>query len=233
VDTQTRLGRAEEAVGVTFRDRELLRTALTHSSYSAETGGSGQYERLEFLGDSVLGFVVADHLYRTYPDFSEGRISKLRAQVVSGKRLALVAGELGLDEAILVGHGAEVTGTRRLASLMADVFEALIGALYLDQGLEPAAAFILTTLVPRVLPDALAGAFTDTKSELQERTMASGGLTPAYRIVAEEGPPHERVFTAEVSVGGTALGKGSGPSKQEAEKAAAAEALNALDASSD
>jgi ribonuclease III len=229
-DAEARMRRAEAVLGVTFSDRDLLRTALTHPSYSFEAGSREQYERLEFLGDAVLGFIVTDHLYRTFPDAPEGRMAKLRSAIVSGRQLASIASELGLGEAVLVGHGAEVTGARRLTSLLADAFEALIGAVYLDRGLDVVREFVMGVLVPRVLPEALSGAFADTKSELQERTMAHGGPTPVYRIVAEEGPPHERVFTAEVSLGDRVLGTGRGPSKREAEKTAAAEALITLDA---
>ncbi len=219
---------AERILGVRFRDHDLLRRALTHPSYSFEAGTKEQYERLEFLGDSVLGFVVTDHLYRRFPDFDEGRMAKLRASLVSGRALAAVAGDLGLGDALLIGHGAEAGGARTLRSVLADAFEATLGALYLDAGVEAARAYVMRVLAERLEPEALAAAGLDPKSELQERTMAEAGLTPVYRIVAEAGPPHERVFTAEVLVGDRLLGQGSGATKKDAEKAAAAQALDAL-----
>ena len=219
---------AERILGVKFHDRDLLRRALTHPSYSFEAGTKEQYERLEFLGDAVLGFVVTDHLYRSFPEFDEGRMAKVRASLVAGRALADVATDLGLGEALLVGHGAEAGGARRLASVLADAFEATLGALYLDAGLEAARSYVMRVLAKRLEPQALAVAGVDPKSELQERTMAEAGLTPVYRIVAEEGPPHERTFTAEVLVGDRLLGQGSGATKKDAEKAAATQALQAL-----
>jgi ribonuclease-3 len=229
-DAAERVALAQERLGVTFTDPGLLRKALTHSSYSFEAGTHGQYERLEFLGDSVLGLAMAEHLYRTFPDAPEGNLAKLRAALVSGSSLAHVAGELRLGDCVLMGHGADVTGARRLASVLADVFEAVVGAVFLDGGWETARAFVPRVFGERITPEALADAVHDPKSELQERTMADSGLTPEYVIVAAEGPPHERVFTAEVLLDGKVLGRGGGHSKKDAEKAAAEEALRVLDA---
>jgi ribonuclease III len=233
VEPEARIDRAEEILGVHFRDRDLLRRALTHPSYSFEAGTKEQYERLEFLGDSVLGFVMTDHIYRTFADFDEGRMAKLRAALVSGRALASVARELALGDALLVGHGAEAGGARRLTSVLADAFEATIGALYLEAGVEAVRTFVMRVFADRLRPEALALAVLDPKSELQERTMAESGLTPVYRIVAEAGPPHERIFTAEVLVGDRLLGQGSGATKKDAEKEAATVALKALAAAAE
>ena len=155
-------------------------------------------------------------------------MAKLRAALVSGRALASIARELGLGEALLVGHGAEAGGARKLTSVLADAFEASIGALYLDAGVDAVRTFVMRVFASRLEPEALAGVVLDPKSELQELTMADAGLTPVYRIVTEAGPPHERVFTAEVLVGDRLLGQGSGVTKKDAEKAAAAQALQVL-----
>lgn len=226
---EARLALAERILVHSFGDRSLLRRALTHPSYSFEAGSKEQYERLEFLGDSVLGLVVTDHLYRTFPDFTEGRMAKLRSTLVSGRMLAKLAGELGLPDALFIGQSAEQTGGRRRASVLADCFEATVGALYLDAGLDAARRFLLDVYRPSVLPEALDGAWQDHKSTLQEHTLGANNTTPVYRIVNEEGPPHDRMFTSEVLVNGRVVGVGSGPSKKDAEKAAAEAALHELD----
>ncbi len=227
-DVAARLGAAEAALGVTFRDRDLLRTALTHPSW-AEEHRTGEYERLEFLGDSVLGFVVAEHLFRAMPEEPEGVLARLRAEVVAGESLAEAASDAGLDEAILLGRGAAADGGRRLASVRADVLEALIGAVYLDRGMKASRGVVERLVLPYALPRALAGATRDPKGVLQEHTMAeAGGALPRYEVVSQDGPPHDRRFTVEVWVAGEVAGLGVGPSKKAAEKAAAAAALEHL-----
>jgi ribonuclease III len=227
-DAEARVARAEEILGGPFADHALLRRALTHPSYAFEDGGKEPYERLEFLGDAVLGFLMADHIYRTFPDFDEGRMSKLRSALVNGRMLASIAAELGLGDALFVAPANEAELTRRRASVLADAFEATLGALYLDRGLDDARAYLMRVFEERLRPEALALAVLDPKSELQELTMAEAGSTPAYRIVEEAGPPHERIFTAEVLLGDHVLGRGSGASKKDAEKEAAAAALAAF-----
>ncbi len=227
-DQGTLLDSAESRLGVRFSNRSLLLVALTHPSHAFETGGQ-DFERLEFLGDSVLGIIVTEHIYRTFPELPEGPMAKLRAAMVSGASLADVAGELGVSESVRVGHGAEAGGARKLASVLADVFEAVVGAIYLDAGLEAARAFVHRVFGGRLDPETMADAWHDPKSELQERTMAAGGLTPTYVVTSESGPPHERAFTAEVRLGGRTVGSGAGPSKKDAEKAAAEEALAGLE----
>jgi ribonuclease-3 len=222
------IGAAELAIGVTLADRSLVRTALTHPSWAAEHDSPTEYERLEFLGDSVLGFLVAEHLFREFPDAPEGTLARLRAEIVSGESLAQAAEQAGIGEAILLGRGAEAEGGRRLASVRADVFEALIGAVYLDAGVEAARGVVTRLVIPFALPRALAGATRDPKGVLQEHTMGTDGALPEYRVVAEDGPAHDRRFTVEVDVDGACVGRGVGVSKKAAEKAAAAAALEAL-----
>jgi ribonuclease-3 len=228
-EVERRLASAQASLGVVFRDRTLLRTALTHPSWAIENDTRAEYERLEFLGDSVLGFLVAEHLYRKMPDEPEGVLARLRAEVVSGTALAEAAAAAGLDDAVLLGKGAAAEGSRRLASVRADVLEALIGAVYLDRGLRAARGVVERLVLPLALPRALAGATRDPKGLLQEHTMAAAaGELPVYELVSEAGPPHERRFEVEVLVGGEVVGRGLGPSKKLAEKAAAAEAVKGL-----
>jgi ribonuclease III len=228
-EVETRLAAAEQALGVAFRDRTLLRTALTHPSWAVEHDTRAEYERLEFLGDSVLGFVVAEHLYRTMPEEPEGVLARLRAEVVAGAALAEAAAAAELDGLVLLGKGAAAEGGRKLASVRADVLEALIGAVYLDRGLSAARGVVERLVLPMALSRALAGTTRDPKGLLQEHTMAvAGGELPVYVVVSEEGPAHERRFEVEVLVGGEVIGRGSGPSKKIAEKAAAAQAVNGL-----
>ncbi len=221
-----RLIEAESLVGHTFTDRELLRTALTHPSYAAEHEAEGTYDRLEFLGDAVLGFIVADYVYRGCPAEPEGELTRRKHYAVSGDALSAAALELGLAEFVLLGAGAHAAGDRQRASVLENTVEALIGALYLDGGLDAARAFVL-----RVLSDRLAAADVpdvDVKSALQQWSQGARGMLPAYRIVDATGPIHARTFTSEVRVDGVVLGLGSGPSKQAAEKAAARVALDVI-----
>jgi ribonuclease-3 len=208
----------------------LLRTALTHPSNLATESEQEHYERLEFLGDAVIGFLFTDHLYRTYPELPEGRMTKVRSAFVSGRALARAADRLGLAEAVIVGPGAEPIRQAHARSLMADSFEAVLGALYIDQGLEAARDLLFRLVTPDVVERTIEAACEDDpKNLLQEYTQALDGTLPEYRIVAIEGPPHERSFTAEVSVAGETLGTGSGDSNKEAQRRAAAAALEALD----
>ncbi len=220
------MAEAESLLGYTFTDRELLRTALTHPSYAAEHGAEDTYDRLEFLGDAVLGFIVADYFYTQCPDEPEGELTRRKHHVVSGDSLAGAAVSLGLPEFVLLGAGAHAAGDRKRASVLENTVEALIGAIYLDGGLEAARTF-----VERVLGDRLTSGEVpdvDVKSALQQWSQGLRGVLPAYRIVEAIGPVHARTFTAEVSVDGSVLGSGSGPSKQAAEKAAATIALDVI-----
>jgi ribonuclease III len=223
----------QEAAGYRFRDRGILEHALTHRSRANEdvTGGVADNESLEFLGDAVLGFVVAELLFTRFPDRDEGQKSKMKAAVVSTPALARQAARLGLGEHLLLGRGEEKTGGRRKRALLADGYEALIAAIYLDGGIEAARAFVLREVEP--LLDHVAGAVTigdDHKSALQETLQGRGDPLPEYVVTAEEGPAHRRLFTVEVRVRGNVLAEAEGRTKKDAEREAARKALDALTA---
>jgi len=222
-----RLSKAEAVLGYAFRDRVLLETALTHPSHATEHTCES-YERLEFLGDSVLGFIVAEELYRAHPEAPEGVLTNRKASVVTGQRLSAVAGELGLGELLRLGKGEALSGKRGRASRLENVFEALIGAVYLDGGLERARAVILRLLGAAIDSDVGLVQAGGAKSLLQEYTQGTFSSLPEYRCVSEAGDPHDRTFVVEVLVNGTVAGFAEGRSKKEAEKAAAAAALASL-----
>jgi ribonuclease-3 len=209
-------------------DPALLLQALTHRSYAYENGGLPTNERLEFLGDSVLGLVVTDTLYRTHPDQPEGQLAKLRAAVVNARALADVGRELGLGEFLLLGRGEETTGGRDKGSILADTVEALLGAVYLDRGLSVASGLVHRLFDGLIESSGRLGAGLDWKTSLQELTATLAVGVPEY-VVSEDGPDHAKSFTAEVLVGGQVRGRGDGRSKKEAEQAAAAAAWAALD----
>jgi len=237
---EERLAIAEAALGHAFTNRALLRRALTHPSFkegspraaqdkkpreSALSGRTNDYERLEFLGDAVISLVVADELYARFPHVREGGLTKLKIGAVSGRSLSAAAEELGLADALFLGESERGTGGRGLTSALENSFEALVAALYLDAGFDAARAFVSRALGAHI------GEHTTVpghpKSDLQEYFQARGS-TLSYRLVAEEGPPHDRSFTVTVSVGGEELGTGVGRSKKEAEMRAAAEAIERL-----
>jgi ribonuclease-3 len=205
----------------------LLDRALTHRSYAYENGGLPTNERLEFLGDSVLGLVVTDTLFRIHPDLPEGQLAKLRAAVVNMRALAEVARTLGLGAFIRLGRGEETTGGRDKSSILADTVEAVIGAVYLDRGLEVAAALVHRLFDGLVEEASGLGAGLDWKTSLQELTATLGLGVPDYQV-SEQGPDHEKTFTAQVLVAGQARGSGTGRNKKEAEQGAAEAAWNAL-----
>ncbi len=198
----------------------LLAMALTHRSYAYENGGLPTNERLEFLGDSVLGLVVTDTLFRTHPDLPEGHLAKLRAAVVNARALADVGRSLGVGEFIRLGRGEETTGGRDKSSILADTLEALIGAVYIDRGLGDASALVHRLFDPLIEESAGLGAGLDWKTSLQELTASLGLGVPEY-AVEEAGPDHAKTFQASVLVGGAPCGFGSGRSKKQAEQAAA------------
>jgi ribonuclease-3 len=222
----------ERAVDYRFRDRGLLEHALTHTSRANEdvSGGVIDNESLEFLGDAVLGFVVADMLFQRFPEYTEGQKSKMKAALVSTASLAQLAEGLNLGAHLLLGRGEEKTGGRRKQALLADGFEALIAAIYLDGGIEQARAFIVRSvedLVDEIEdPDFVA---RDFKSALQERLQAEGLSLPDYRVSGESGPDHRKVFHVELRVQGSVMSQASGRSKKEAEQQAAKAALEKLD----
>jgi ribonuclease-3 len=221
----------ERRIGYRFKDRGLLEQALTHRSRAAEdVSGPADNESLEFLGDAVLGFVVADRLFHQFPEYDEGQKSKIKAAVVSTQSLARHAEAIALGDYLLLGRGEEKTGGRLKSALLADTYEALVAAIYLDGGLEPAAAFL-----HRELKDAIDGGserlfVQDYKSALQERVQALGRPLPEYRVSGESGPDHQKLFNVEVAVSGEVLGAATGRAKKEAEQDAARQALLKLDA---
>ncbi|MGT2460928.1 ribonuclease III [Sinomonas atrocyanea] len=208
-------------------DAETLRLALTHRSFAYENGGIPTNERLEFLGDSVLGFSVTEHLYREYPDLSEGDLAKRRAAVVSTRALASIARRLGVGEFIYLGQGEKVTGGKNKSSILADTMEALIGATYISNGLEPARQFVVGLIEPLLADAAVLGAGTDWKTHIQELA-ASRQLGPIHYAVVGDGPDHARTYTATLLIGGTEYGNGTGNSKKEAEQQSAANAWKVL-----
>jgi ribonuclease-3 len=224
----------EQAIGYRFRNPALLEHALTHRSRVHEdaTGGVIDNESLEFLGDAVLGFLVAELLFREFPDRDEGWKSKVKAWLVSETSLARLAAGIDLGSHLILGRGEEKSGGRRKRALVADSFEALLAALYLDGGLEAARAFVerqYRDLLEEARRAATGSPFTaDYKSALQERLQALGRRPPEYRLVAETGPPHRRRFEVEVWIGDRPVARGDGGSKKAAEQEAARRALEAL-----
>jgi ribonuclease-3 len=225
----------ERTIAYRFRDRGLLEHALTHTSRAHEDASGGVFdnESLEFLGDAVLGFVVADMLFRRFPQYSEGQKSKIKAALVSTTSLARVAEELRLGDHLLLGRGEEKTGGRRKQALLADGLEALIAAIYIDGGVEQSRAFIVRHLGDMVdeieQPDFVA---RDFKSALQERLQASGQPLPEYRVAAATGPDHHKLFEVELRVRGSVMAVGSGRNKKEAEQRAAKAGLEKLESGS-
>lgn len=223
------LGELERRLGVPFRDRSLLEQALLHRSYLHENPElKYSNERLEFLGDAVLGLVVAEKLFLTSPDSSEGEMTRARAALVREETLARLAGGLKLGKYLRLGKGEEKSGGRRKPGNLARALEALIGALFLDQGLGVSRRFIL-----RIISEEVSGwplpAAADAKTKLQEMVQARRLAAPVYELVSQEGLPHDRTFTVTVRVGDRMLGSGSGKSKKVAETEAAAVALARLE----
>ena len=219
----------EKRIGYSFREPELLRLALTHSSYANERG-EGRLrcnERLEFLGDSLLGFFVAEYLYKSMSDKPEGEMTRTRAELVCEKSLVEVARRLRFGEELRLGRGEELAGGRTRVSILADAVEAVLAAIYLDGGMREAQNF-----VDRILLNKLKTGGTvrnnDHKTALQELVQRHGGAAPVYKLVGEDGPDHDKVFHAEVEIKGETMGSGSGRSKKEAEQAAAEAALERL-----
>lgn len=219
----------EERLGHSFQNRALLETAVTHSSYANENRASGIVcnERLEFLGDSVLGVTVADFLYRHFPDMPEGRMTRLRAELVCEQSLHRVALELHLGDYLRLGKGEEHNGGRERASILSDAVEAVIAAMYLDAGMETAAGFIHRCLLDDVRTIETPS-FTDYKTALQELVQRQSGQVLSYELVGEEGPDHAKTFRMQVCLNGEPVGLGTGCTKKEAEQTAAASALEAL-----
>jgi ribonuclease-3 len=219
----------QEQIGIFFRDEKLLMQAFTHSSYVNEHRKRlhEDNERLEFLGDAVLELTVSQYLFEQFPQMSEGELTKLRAAIVCEPSLVMFAHALSFGELVLLGKGEELTGGRTRPSLLADVFEAFIGALYLDQGMEAVVQFLGKTMFPKIREGAFSHVM-DYKSQLQELVQRDGSGVLEYKILQEKGPAHNKEFVSRVSLNGEELGVGVGRSKKEAEQRAAQMALAKL-----
>jgi ribonuclease III len=207
-------------IGWSVTDADLLVQSMAHRSWCAEHPGVASNERLEFLGDAVLGWVVTDHLFVTYPDLPEGELAKVRSSLVNSAALADLATDVGLGEALLLGKGEDASGGREKPSILADATEAVIGAVYLDGGAAAAAGLVMRLLGDRIVDAAAGPGGEDYKTRLQERCAREYDELPSY-VVTDEGPDHAKHFDAVVIVKGRRLGAGSGRSKKQAEQAAA------------
>lgn len=218
----------EEAIGYRFHNISLLQNALTHSSYANERWHNSllSNERLEFLGDSVLGMLVAEYLFRNFPDRPEGELTRMRADMVCEKTLANVAKQLHLGEYLMLGHGEEQGGGRGRDSILADAVESVIAASFLDGGMNAALGIIQRFILVEVPVTQLHNA--DYKTKLQELVQQKKNQVLSYALTGESGPDHDKHFTVEVSLNGTAVGQGSGRSKKRAEQDAARAAIEAL-----
>ena len=218
----------EAAIGYRFRDIQLLRSAVTHSSYANERWHNSllSNERLEFLGDSVLGMLVADYLFRTFPNRPEGELTRMRADMVCEKALAVVANGIGLGDHLLLGHGEERLGGRNRDSILADAMESVIAACFLDGGLEAAHALVEKFILVRVPVTRLQN--MDYKTQLQELVQRKKDQVLSYSLTGESGPDHDKRFDVEVRLNGEVVGAGFGKSKKRAEQDAARSAIEAL-----
>jgi ribonuclease-3 len=216
-----------KGIDLKFQNPSLLTQALTHRSYINEHGitDTGDNERLEFLGDAVLDFLVGDMLYQRYPDLPEGDLTRLRAALVRTESLASLAQQMGLGDALRMGKGEETTGGRERQTNLCAVFESLVGAIYLDQGLPAVQKFVTPQLNPLLEQIITAALDRDARSTLQEWSQAELNLTPIYRTVSASGPDHQKEFLVEVLIGDVVAGQGIGRSKQAGAQAAARSAL--------
>jgi len=220
----------ESKIGLKFKDKELLKRSLTHRSFLNENKDEElkNNERLEFLGDAVLELIISEYLFNTYPERAEGDLTSFRAAVVKTDSLAKISKQLGIGEFLLMSKGEEMTGGREKDYLLANTFEAIIGALYLDQGYEPVKEFLIKHLVPQISTIVKYRLDIDSKTKLQETTQTKFKTTPVYKVIKEKGPDHDKVFTVAVMIKGKIYGEGEGITKQKAEDAAASQALRKL-----
>lgn len=208
-----------------FNDEKLFKSSMTHSSYANEQKNVKSNERLEFLGDSILGIICAEYLYNKYPDMEEGELTKHRAAIVCEKSLYEVGMYFGIDESIILGKGEEANGGRKRHSIIADAVEALLASIYLDGGMESAKDFALSFIPERENMSLKGKAFNDYKTALQEIVQKNHQETLSYKLVKEEGPDHDKVFTVEILLNSNVFASGNGKSKKEAEQMAAKQAL--------
>ncbi len=219
----------QKTINVSFNDKSLLERAFVHRSHLNEVKSKRvSNERLEFLGDSVLSFLTSHFLYEQYPDYPEGTLTNIRSSLVKTNSLADVARTLHLGELLLLSHGEEASGGRNNPSLLADVFEALLGAMFLDKGVDTVRLFLLTYLFPKTKEIVNTKAYVDYKSLLQEIIQQESRISPTYQVIKSEGPDHAKTFWVQATANGSPLGSGSGKSKQEAEQAAAYDALEKM-----
>ena len=223
-EKRRKLDLAQSIIAYRFKDESILLSAITHPSASEGMNINSSYERLEFLGDSFLGFVAASGAYKKFHNFDEGKLTRVKVSLVSGDTLSCVSEKLGLSDVIIFGSSEAGTGKRGLQSALENVYEAIVGALYLDAGINIAKDFVEKTLFDK-LDDALVQEPDNPKSELQE-ILQVDGITPTYKLVDMSGPPHERIFTSRVYAGDVGLGFGMGKSKKESESKAARATLN-------
>ena len=222
----SKLQRAEEVLGYSFSNKQLILSAITHPSATEGRAVKYSYERLEFLGDSILGAIVADVAFERFHELDEGGLTRIKVALVSGASLSDVASGLGFADIIVFGSSETGTGKRGLHSALENVYEAVVAALYLDGGVEAARDFIYRTLIPRMSED-MALEPENPKSALQER-LQEDGITPTYKLVETQGPPHDRTFVAQVFAGNQGLARGTGRTKKEAESQAAKSTLARL-----
>ncbi len=218
----------EEKIGYEFKDKKLLKIALTHSSYANESGGKLlSYERLEFFGDSVLGFVTSNHIFKNFPELPEGDLTKLRASLVCEKQLCVFSQGLEISKFVKLSRGELHSGGKNRPSILADIFEAICAAIYLDSGMEEASKFILKFIIPAiespVQPD-----IHDYKTDLQEIVQKNPEETIKYVLINEVGPAHNKRFTIEAKINNNVMGVGTGRSKKDAEQQAARETLKLM-----
>ncbi|MBU6370791.1 MAG: ribonuclease III [Patescibacteria group bacterium] len=226
---QPDFGQFEKNVGIAFRDKALLRQAFTHRSYLNEHREAElvHNERLEFLGDAVLELIVTDYLYAKYPDSPEGELTSYRSALVNATTMSDAAAKIGMNDYMLLSRGEAKDIGKARQIILANAIEALIGAIYLDQGYETAKYFISSSIFPLAEKIVTEGTWLDPKSEFQEKAQDNEGLTPSYKTLKEEGPDHDKKFTMGVFIGAEEVARGTGKSKQEAEQAAAKAALAA------
>ncbi|MDY6914714.1 MAG: ribonuclease III [Candidatus Cloacimonadota bacterium] len=223
------LDNLQKYIGYKFENISLLRAALTHTSYKSVTNHYSAFERMEFLGDSILGLVVAEHIFNKFPNYTEGNLSKLKAKLVSRKFLALKAKKINLGDYLFLSSEAAKNGERSSKSILGDAMEALICAIYLDSNLEQAANFIQKFIIRNYKSPLSEEDMTNYKSKLQEYTQSKYQEVPEYKIIGESGPDHDKIFTAEVCICKKTLGTGEGSTKKEAQQQAAKGACNKLE----
>lgn len=225
-----KLDRAQKLLGLRFSNQDLLKEALTHRSFLLEkkVKSAKIYERLEFLGDAVLNLAVTDFIFRRFPKFSEGDLAKLRANLVNTEVLATLARKLKIGGLIYLSKGESKEGGDKKTSILGDCFEAIVGAIYLDKGIDTAEKFVLKQLKSEIIKQAKREEFSDAKTALQEYAASRFSSSPVYQVVSEKGPVHKKTFFVEVKLKNKVWAKGKGPSKKKAELAAATQALKVL-----